>query len=319
MKLKQYFLAIAGLLSLCFAGGSAALAQEHPSWGPAVSFPNGTFIQTGIGTIPAGAVGMTLPDAAVATTSATPGQGVFRRILKLSDGRAIIYEITVKRLDEGKQFEVTLRSWMPTPEEAQQWAIDPARVETNFLSNYSAPLTVQDGDTVALDVLVNPRTGVKLSDYFQITSKPRARRSSIGDLSAIARSIEIGDVEFVVENFELRLNGKPFYTSKGGMSGRFVWLDVPQTGRFIFSLTPLSEADGFYRSAYVTRQQIVFTHGTDKYELTSERPIIPASGVFYVWLRLDPTFTFPSPASQTSGNYFSWGATGRLPLQQRRE
>jgi len=317
MKLKPSRLAIACLISICLTGGSVALAQERPSWGPAVGFPNGTFIQTGIGFVPSGVFGMRVSTSVATAASTTPEQGVFRRILKLSDGRAVVYELAVKRLDEGKRFEVTLGSWTPTPEEAREMEIDPARVETNFLSNYSAPITINDGNTLALDVLINPRTGVKLVDYFRITSRRPVVRSSIGDLSATARSIEIGDVEFLVENFELRLNGKSIYTSKGGMGGRFIWLDVPQTGRFIFSLTPLSEEDGFHRSAYLTRQQIVFSNGAHKYELTSEHPIIPASGVFYLWVRLDPTFMFPS--AHQIGNYFSIGAADRLPLPQRRE
>lgn len=317
LKLKQCVLTIAGLISISFTGGIATLAQERPIWGGSVGFPNGTFIQTGIGTVPSGVFGMRVSTSVATTTSTAPGEGVFRRILKLSDGRAIIYEIAVKRLDEGKRFEVTLRSWTPTSEEAREMEIDPTRLETNFLSNYSAPLTINDGDTLALDVLINPRTGVKLVDYFRITSRRPVVRSSIGDLSATARPIEIGDVEFLVENFDLRLNGKTIYTSKGGMGGRFIWLDVPQTGRFIFSLTPLSEADGFYRSAYLTRQRIVFSNGADKYELTAEHSIIPASGVFYLWVRLDPTFTFPT--AYQVGYYLSIGAADRLPLQQKRE
>lgn len=320
MRLKQCFLAFTGLILLHFAWGAMAIAQEHPYWGPALSFTNGTFIQTGIGTIPAGVAGMSLPNTWVATTASTKSEeGVFRRILKLSDGRAIIYEIAVKRLNEGKQFEVTLKSCVPTPEDAQYMEIDPGRVEMKFLENYPTPLTINDGDMLALDVLVNPRTGAKLVDYFRISSRPRAVRSRIGDLSTTARSIEIGDVEFFVENFELRLNGKPIYSSKGGMSGRFIWLDVPQIGRFIFSLTPLSEVDGFYRSAYLTRQQIVFNHGRDEYELISGRRIIPASGVFYLWVHFDPTFTFPALKYPQTGTHFSIGAAGSLPLPQRRQ
>ncbi len=316
--LKRYFLAIVGLMLLC--GGSAVLAQERPIWGPAVSFPNGTFIQTGIGTVPPGEAGVAVSNTSVVTAATTTQErGVFRRILKLSDGRAIIYEIGVKRLNEGKQFEVMLGSWMPTTEEAREIDIDPSRVETKFLSNYSTPLTINDGDMLALDVLVNNRTGVKLVDYFRITSRPSIVRSSIGKMSNTARPIEIGDVELFVENFELRLNGKSIYASKGGMGGRFLWLDVPQTGRFIFSLTPLRESDGFHRAAYLTRQQIVFTNGADKYELISERPIIPASGVFYLWVRLDPTFTFPSNFYHQVGDHFSVGAADRLPLYQNKE
>lgn len=320
MKLKQYLPAIISLIFLNVFSGSTALAQERPSWGPTVSFPNGTFIQTGIGTSPAGVVEVTVTNTSVATAAASASdQSVFRRILKLSDGRAIIYEIAAKRLDEGRQFEVALRPWVPNTEEALDMEIAKARVEANFLINYSAPLMINNGDVLAVDVLVNPRTGVKLVDYFRITNRPPVVRRSISNLSAIARSIEISDVEFSVENFELRLNDKLIYTSKGGVRGRFIWIDIPQTGRFIFSLTPLSEADGFHRLAYLARQQIVFSYGPDKYDLTSEHPIILASGEFYLWTRHDPTFTFPSRVAHRTGNDFSIGAADRLPLQRKRE
>lgn len=319
MMSQRYFLASAAFILLCFVWVRAG-AQERPSWGAAVSFSNGTFIQTGIGTVPPGAAGVNVSKASVATTALSTMEGdVFRRILRLSDGRAIVYEIAVKRLADGKQFAVTLGSWKPTPEEARGMRIDPARVESNFLSNYSSPLTINEGDTLAVDVLFNPRTGVKLVDYFRVTSRQPSSLSGVRNHTAAARPLKIGDVEFYVENFELRLNGKPIYTHKGAMGGRYIWIDVPHTGRFIFSLTPLSEADGFRRSAYLTRQQIVFTDRANNYELTSERPIIQAAGVFNLWMRFDPTFGFPSPASHQAGNYFSIGAADRLPLQQRRE
>jgi hypothetical protein len=312
---------IFGIVALIFAlGGSVAKAQERPTWGPAVSFPNGTFIQTGIGTVPAGEVDVKVVNTEVMTTaSSSPRRGVFRRILRLSDGRAIIYEIAVAQLDDNKSFEVSLGSWTPTAEEAREMGINPARLEANFLGKYPRPITVNDGDLLALDVLLNPRTGVKLVDYFRITGRRPVARSNTPNPAVNARPIDINDVEFTVENFELRLNGKAIYSSKGGIGGRFFWLDVPQTGRFIFSLTPLSESDGFHRMAYLTRQQIVFNNGGDEYELISERPIVPASGVFTLWVRLDPTFTFPVRFSDQVGNYFSIGAADSLPLQQRRE
>ena len=316
MRLRQSFLAIMASMSLMLFAAIVASGQERPVWGPAVSFPNGTFIQTGIGTIPSGVFGMRITSSVV-TAASTEDQGIFRRILKLSDGRAIVYEVAVKRLAEGRRFQVTLRSWVPSPEEARESNIDPARLDIDFLNHYSSPISINEGDMLALDVLRNPHTRVKLVDYFRITSRPPVLSKSLENLAATARPIEIGDIEFFIQNFDLRLNGKPIYSSQGGMGGRFIWLDVPQTGRFIFSLTPLSEVDGFHRSAYLMRQQIVFTNGPDKYELTSERPIVSALGVFNLWVRLDPTFTFPSV--HQAGSYFSVGAADHLPLLEKRQ
>ena len=306
------------LFALCGLGHtSRALGQEHAVWGPAVSFPNGTFIQTGIGTIPPGKFDLRITTSVATTASTTAEQGAFRRILKLSDGRAIVYEITVRRIEEGKRFEIDLRSWKPTPDEARAVEIDPARVETDFLRNYTAPIAINDGDTVALDVLFNPRTGVKLVDYFRITSSRPIVQNGSAESNAKARLLEIEDIEFSVNKFKLSLNGEAVYAGEGGMGGRFIWLDVPQTGRFIFSLIPLAEADGFHRSAFLTRTRISFTHGADKYELSSPNSIIPASGVFHLWVRFDPTFTFP--LAYQAGTYVSLGAADRLPLTAKRE
>src|SRR6185436_11574604 len=244
----------------------------------------------------------------VATSASTPSRGVFRRILRLQDGRAIIYEIAVARRGDGKEFVVTLGSWVPTSAEAREMEIDPARVEANFLGKYTAPITVNDGDLLAVDVLQNPRTGVKVVDYFRVSG----RRPLYGDNSpkpaVVTRNLGIEDIEFMVENFDLRLNGKEIYASKGGVGGRFIWIDIPQTGRFILSLTPLSEADGFHREGFLTQQQIGFNHGSDTYLLTSERTIVTASGTFNLWIRLDPTFTFPTRWPDQAGNSFSVGA-----------
>jgi len=318
MRSKSLIVAIA--ISILGFGGLAANAQERPTWGPAVGFANGTFIQTGIGTVPAGELEVEVLNTEVATSASTPSRGVFRRILRLHDGRAIIYEIAVSRRGDRKEFEVTLGSWMPTSAEAREMEIDPARVEANFLGKYTAPITVNDGDLLAVDVLQNPRTGVKLVDYFRISG----RRPLMGDdnspkVAVTARPIGIENIEFMIENFDLRLNGKEIYASKGGIGGRYFWLDIPQTGRFIFSLTPLSEADGFHRDAYLARQQIVFNHGDDTYILTSERPIVTASGTFNLWMRRDPGFSFPTRWPDQAGTYFSIGAADSLPLQTRRE
>lgn len=316
--LKRYLFVSSVAAILCLA--CAGLAQERPAWGPTVWFKNGMYIQTGIGSVPAGDTRLTVSNTSVSTApSVAPGTGTFRRILRLSDGRAIIYEIIVKRLDDGRRFEVSLGPWMPTQEAARALGVDPARVEANFLGSYSAPLTVEDGDTLALDVLVNPRTGVKLVDYFRITARPPVVRASLGDLSAAARQIGIRDVELSVENFELLCNGNSVYASKGGVTGRFIWIDVPQTGRFIFSLSPGGEEDGFRRAAYVTRRQIIFVGGADKYEWVSERPVVPASGVFHLWVRFEPAFTPPPTAPPQNGNAFSVGAADSLPIRSKRE
>lgn len=315
MKISRGILAI--VVSVFALSGLVARAQERPTWGPMVSFPDGTAIQTGVGTIPADALGVDVLNMEVVSASRTAQKSAFRRILRLTDGRAIMYEIAVAKHDLRAEFEVTLTPWIPTAEEAREERIDPLKVESNFLARYSAAIVINDGDLLALDVLHNPRTGVKLVDYFRISAKPPSMPRLDSPVALSTKPLEINDIQFFVENFELRLNGKTIYASNGAIGGRFLWVDVPQTGRFVFSLTPLSEVDGFHRTAYLLNQRLRFNNGTDTYELSSERPLVSASGTFSVWMRLDPTFTFPSRLSDQMGTYFSIGAADRLPLPRR--
>lgn len=331
MRTERFMLMIATLLFICVSLASEALAarqDDKPVWNGSVSFPNGIFVQTGQGTIPPNALDLKVSknSTEVGGSTASPDNS-FRRILKLSDGRAIVYELLINPLEGGKQFEVRLQGVTPTAAQAKRWEINLARVETDFLRNYSAPITVGNGDTLAIDVLINPQTGVKLVDYYRISNKPAVNRREPGAFAtAGARPFKTDEIELNVFQYELRLNGETVYKSGGGFRGRFIWVDVPKVGRFLFSLAEKeAEAAGFTPAAYVNEHQIVFSHGGNNYELLSEQPIVPGSGVFYLWMLHDPTFTVPSirglPPEYGGGDpgrYGRFGAADNIaPIKKR--
>lgn len=302
-------------------------AQEQPIWGSEVKFQNGVHVQTGMGTVPASSDEIALSTQSVEVGKANTVAGdAFRRILKLSDGTAIIYEVSVSKLEGGRQFAVELRRVTPTPEEARRWRVNPQHVHTSFLGNYASPLTVNDGETLALDVLVNPRTGVRIVDYFLISNKPLELkpRSDHQSLRVDARRLTANDIRFSLENFEIRHNGEVLFSTVGRISGRFIWIDIPQVGRFIFSLVPRSESEDFYPNAYINGSEIAFRGATGHYEVLSSRPILSASGVFKVWMRFDPDFTPPVSSFQPSrytgdpGKYVV-GATDELNYKPNHE
>lgn len=322
MKLQRY-LRIALTVSL-FTSLMAfnAAAQDRPIWQSAVSFPDGTVIKMGVGLIPAGAADPVAvnPGVVVGRMATNEIDGnPFIRMLKLGDGRVAIYEVRVKPLKQKRQFEVTLRSFTPTAEEAKEWSVDGARVESGFLSNYTKPIIVDDGDTLAIEVLGNRRTGVRLVDYFLISDRPVTEVEKNRDtLAKQARLLLMEDIELSVLGFGLRRNGKSIYKSEGGVRGRFIWLDVPGVGRFLFSLTPRSEAGGFVKAGYVTGQQISFSHGNDQYEVVTSQPIIPASGVFNLWMLFDATLSLPTTNPfRGEGDGFSFGAADDFPGIER--
>jgi hypothetical protein len=330
MKTERFMLMIATLLFICVSLSSAALAARQdgePVWTGSVGFSNGIYVQMGHGTIPPDAADLKLSkNSTEAGSTATSPDNSFRRILKLSDGRAVVYEVLINPLEGHKQFEVRLRALSPTAAQAKKWDIDLARVETDFLKNYSAPIIVGNGDTMAIDVLMNPQTGVKLVDYYRISNKPQVNRRNTGASATSARQFKTDEIELNVFQYELRLNGETVYKSSGGFRGRFIWVDVPRVGRFLFSLAQTeAEAAGFQPAAYVNEHQITFTHGGNRYELISEEPIVPGSGVFYLWMLHDPTFTVPSQqglppefGGGDPGRYGRFGAADNIaPVKKR--
>lgn len=283
------------LLMVAPASGRVPGQDDQPTWTGGVSFPNGINVKTGYGTIPPTA-DLKVTKRSVETGQMTAAQdNSFRRVLKLADGRAVIYEVLITPLEENARFEVKLRSVVPTAAQAKRWEVDPTRVETNFLRNYSAPLSVGNGDILAIDVLINPQTGVKLVDYYRISNKPLVEEANPTTFSSKARQFKAEDVELSVFKYELRVNGETVHKSGGGMRGRFIWVDIPKVGRFLFSLAQAeAEAAGFLPSAFLSEHQIVFTHGGNRYELIAEQQISPGTGVYYLWMLFDPTFSIPS-------------------------
>jgi len=291
-----------------------ALAQDRPVWQGAVSFRDGTMIKTGVGVVPAGSIdiggvnsGIIVGQTAADDIAALP----FIRTLRLADGRVVAYEVRVKPMEDRRRFEVTLLTVSPTPQQAKDWNIDLGRVEANFLSNYPKPLIINKGDTLAIEVLGNARTGARLVDYFLISDAPALRESSAVE-EVHPRPLTISDIELSIFRYELCRDAQSIFKSEGGMRGRFIWFDVPGEGRFLLTLEPSAGANGFEATAYVSGQRIVFNHGGNRYEITTEEPIVPASGTFTLWLRYDPTFSYPSVNPFRTLNSFSVGAADDL-------
>jgi hypothetical protein len=305
MKPLSYFAFIFTLLGVFSVN---AFAQDRPVWQGAVSFRDGTVIKTGVGIVPAGSIDIGAVNAGVIVghTAADDIAGLpFIRTLRLADGRVVVYEVRVKPLADRRQFEVTLLAGSPTAQQAKDWNIDLARVEANFLSNYPKPLTINNGDTLAIEVLGNARTGARLVDYFLISDGPPSLEKSSLAEAVQPRPLSISDIELSIFSFEVRRDTQSIFKSEGGVRGRFVWLEVPGVGRFILTLAPGAEANGFESTAYVSGQRLVFNHRGNRYEIATKEPIIPASGTFSLWLRCDPTFSYPAlnPFNRSSDEF----------------
>jgi hypothetical protein len=260
------------------------------------------------------------------------------RAFKLADGRSIVYKLIVKRLENGARFEALLQAHEPTLEQVQKWGIDPGRVENGFLSKYTQPITLNNGDILSLDVLFEPRSRAKLVEFFQIsTDDPIARRNpdkldeviarrNPDNLKAEARALTLDDLTLTVSGYEVRRNGEKINGGGGGTSGRYIWLGFPQVGRAIFTLSTPPEGAGFEQTAIVNKNQLIFSIDGAQYEWISKSRIVSAEGSFYVWMKFDPTFTFPPIIAPpkivekiNAGTMWSYGSFDKWPGEKKED
>src|SRR5215470_792085 len=155
-KAIQICLSAAAVLLL----GRPCAAQEIV-WGGGVGFGD-TKIRHGMASIPDGALKLEPGSQSLNINTSNRDAASVVRAFKLADGRSIVYKLVIKRLENGTRFEVLLQAHEPTTEQVEKWGIDPERVEKGFLSKYTQPITLNDGDIISLDVLLEPRTGAKL-------------------------------------------------------------------------------------------------------------------------------------------------------------
>jgi hypothetical protein len=218
------------------------------------------------------------------------------------------YELLVERVAGSKQFRVAVR---PLGEEyLKQLTARPAFRKRRLHPSYNAsafstePQTIGDGDTFALDVLRNPRTGAKIVDVIQVSlSDASADESSTEEPP---RDLALEDIYLQVKNYELLIDGESVYKSPGGsLSGPLVWLALRDRGRFVFSLVPRAGYD-FRKTARLEGNKITFEWNGEHFEWVSSEPVVGLGGNWNLWVLHDPGYNFDlfdqTPARATSSD-----------------
>ncbi|HJQ33994.1 MAG TPA: hypothetical protein VJ866_17570 [Pyrinomonadaceae bacterium] len=214
------------------------------------------------------------------------------------------YELVVERAAEARYFWVTVRAL--SDEYLRELAARPAFRGRRLHPSYNAtafpagPQFVRDGDTFALDVLRNPRTGAKIVDVVQVTLSDPGLRTAAADQP---RDFSPEDVQLKVSNYSLRVNGETVYRSTGGAAGALVWFSLGDRGRFVFSLVP-RPGYNFEKVGTVRQNVIRFESGGDTYEWESALPVVNAGGNWNIWVLHDPDYSVdlfgPAPAPPSS-------------------
>jgi hypothetical protein len=231
------------------------------------------------------------------------------------------YDLEIEPLNETKQFKVALK---PLSQEFAQELEKGGQLKA--LSGHSAtalvnsslprlpqPQILDDGDTVALDVLVNRQTGVKFIDLVTISSSGRP----VADpLPGPARDFSLSDVRLVMQNHQLFINGElAAGNASGSCSGELIFFYLRGRGRFVFSIKP-HEGYDFQKLGEIQHNKLSFTLGGDHYEWVSRAPVIGMGGNWNLWVLHQPDHI---PAHFMRENAFVYGALGGVKALERED
>jgi hypothetical protein len=210
------------------------------------------------------------------------------------------YELLVERAAESRYFWVTVRAL--SEDYLGELQARPSFRGRRLHPGYNAtafpasPQFLRDGDTFALDVFQNPRTGTKIVDVIQVSlTDPSLRQAAGGE----PRDFSPEGVQLKVSDYKLKVNGETVYRSTGGCAGAVIWFSLGDRGRFVFSLV---ERPGYeFKKVGAVRNNVVaFEWGGEKYEWESSLPVVGTGGNWNLWVLHDPDYRvdlFEQPAA----------------------
>src|SRR5215216_5990202 len=188
------------------------------------------------------------------------------------------YELLVERAAEARYFWVTVRAlsedYLRELRERPSFRGRRLHPGYNATAFPASPQFLRDGDTFALDVFQNPRTGTKIVDVIQVSLTDPSLRQAAGDAP---RDFSPEDVQLKVSDYKLKVNGETVYRSTGGCAGAVIWFSLGDRGRFVFSLV---ERPGFQfqKVGAVRNNTLAFEWDGDKYEWESSRAVVGTGG-----------------------------------------
>lgn len=236
----------------------------------------------------------------------TGEDNVLHRLLVDEQGRFVfVYDLVITNLESPKRFGISARGLDPAFEKAlreQNPAAfsNGASLNLPTLARATEQQTVADGETVALDLLINESLGVKVVDYVTVASErlllspPHPSRSP--------RDFGVYNVELTIKNYQLYVDTRPVVTSRGlrNCTGALVWFSLPGRGRFIFSLVPYQGYD-FRKVGVIEDNKISFTWKGVNYDWISRDAIVGSGGFWNLWVMHDQEYIdiFDQPLTNT--------------------
>jgi len=298
-------------LAICLFGTAAA--QEDNSGQTSVRFASGVTVTFTSETDPPGRDRMTLGSVQVRGS-----ENVVHRIFLDRDNRVYFgYDLEIE-LAGSDQYRLIIKPLSQPPTlmppalgrrfgartlnggQTQSAELRLTDLTSIALPTYPAPQVIHDGDTLALDVLVNPHVAVKIIDLIKVTSKELPAQAQLHEgVSAngggrAATDLTAEMIYLQVTNSHLLVNGKKIAGADGdnrsGLAGQLLWFYLTGYGRFTLSLTPREGYD-FQKVGVVEGSKLSFTVGGNRFEWISTSPVVPnVADALNLWVLHDPRY-----------------------------
>lgn len=219
---------------------------------------------------------------------------IIHRVLTDAERRIIFaYDLSVSANPVTKKFRIVV---LPADEAFRRSFLKdtaPLKAHESFATfpKSATPQTLDDGDAVSLELLVNRESGVKIIDVVKVTFDRSILRENLFD--ALPKDFTLEEVSSLsVKSYELTIDGNLVGKSKSklGCTGSLLWFYVPDRGRFIVSLVP-REGYSFQKVGMLDGNRIEFVMNGEYYEWTSSESILPTGGAWHLWVLHDPEYT----------------------------
>lgn len=343
--MKNKFLAFAILIFSCFFAVSTAVKAQHSS----VSFnKKGISVAFKVETSTPETTRQTFGSVYFTGYNDTEKESRVHRVLAdRESGLYFGYDLVIESSSEPNKFKVSFRQLSMTPPETLRLS----DLTMRSLPKYPEDLTVEDGDTIALDLLYNPQTKVKIVDLIKITTKkPQSSDTSLftttanasgassksgtglGTTSGTSVSSGSGTVgglfsksavrDFTPNDVKLRLTSPKLFINgavgnftgsewEGIIEGSVIYVYVPGKGRFVFTLFP-KNGFNFQKTAVVESNKITFESNGERYELISDAPIVSTGGDWNLWTLYDQSYRPDLIFSSAASGYIEYGAANEV-------
>jgi hypothetical protein len=246
--------------------------------------------------------------AALINSQALAGDDrIIHRVLTDANQRVIFgYDLWINSDPVSRKFSVAVR---PAEDAFRRSFLKdgaPTRTAGLFATfpRSTSPQTLDDGDAVSLELLVNRESGVKIVDVVRVTFD--RLRLFEGSFESVPKDFTLDAISMAMKSYELSVDGALINRRKSttGYSGALLWFYVPDRGRFIVSLVP-REGYNFQKVGIVDGNRIEFFSDGSHFEWIANGPILANGGAWNLWVLHDknysPLFNVGGPTPKPKG------------------